>query len=404
LPDEPKRRSGRDARLAARAARPAVNPCPPGQIGGSYKPLTEPEMEQIVEAALVLLNDLGMGEVPERLSRDLAAAGAVVSGLDGRVRLPPSMVRSAMKSAAKQFVLHGRDPTRSITVGGSHGHFGTGGAAVQTLDLDKGLYRASTLADLHDYARLQDRLANVSWFTRCCVATSFTIAEHVAPIVEMLGVVAGGSLAAFGGRDEGSVQQPQVVGLATNAGFALSKYKLRGQLLIFTIFVGGNFVPFQILMVPVLRLTQDIGIYNTKWALILFHFAFQTGLCVFFMRNFIARLPSELIEAARVEGANEWQIFWRIVLPLVRPVLAALSVLIFTSFWNDFFWSLVPTPASPDGVLALADLNNIIKGRFYNAWNVMAAGSLLVALPPVAMFFFLQKQFIAGLTLGANKR
>ncbi|KMW58028.1 Binding-protein-dependent transport systems inner membrane component precursor [Candidatus Rhodobacter oscarellae] len=191
--------------------------------------------------------------------------------------------------------------------------------------------------------------------------------------------------------------------LATMAGYGLSKYRFRGQILIFAIFVGGNFVPFQILMVPVLRLTQDLGIYNTRWALILFHGAFQTGFCVFFMRNFIAQLPSELIEAARVEGANEWQIFRRIVLPLVVPAMSALAVLIFTFVWNDFFWSLVLTPASPEGMLAPAGLNNIIKGRFYNAWNVLAAGSLLVALPPVLMFFVLQKQFIAGLTLGANK-
>jgi len=193
------------------------------------------------------------------------------------------------------------------------------------------------------------------------------------------------------------------VGLATMAGYALTKFRFPGQILIFAIFVGGNFVPFQILMVPVLRLTQDLGVYNTKWALILFHGAFQTGFCVFFMRNFIAQLPSELIEAARVEGAKEWQIFVRIVLPLVRPAMAALAVLIFTFVWNDFFWSLVLTPASPDGMLAPAGLNNIIKGRFYNRWNVMAAGSILVALPPVLMFFVLQKQFIAGLTLGANK-
>ena len=193
------------------------------------------------------------------------------------------------------------------------------------------------------------------------------------------------------------------IGLATMAGFALSKYNFPGQILIFAVFVGGNFVPFQILMVPVLRLMQDLGIYNTRWALILFHGAFQTGFCVFFMRNFIAQLPSELIEAARVEGANEWQIFRRIVVPLVRPAMAALAVLIFTFVWNDFFWSLVLTPASPEGMLAPTGLNNIIKGRFYNAWNVLAAGSLLVALPPVLMFFLLQKQFISGLTLGASK-
>jgi multiple sugar transport system permease protein len=85
------------------------------------------------------------------------------------------------------------------------------------------------------------------------------------------------------------------VGLAVLAGYGLSKYSFRGQVLIFAIFVGGNFVPFQILMVPVLRLTQDLGIYNTRWALILFHGAFQTGFCVFFMRNFIAQLPGDAL-------------------------------------------------------------------------------------------------------------
>ena len=193
------------------------------------------------------------------------------------------------------------------------------------------------------------------------------------------------------------------ISLATMAGYALSKFRFPGQMWVFALFVGGNFVPFQILMVPVLRLTQDLGIYNTRWGLILFHGAFQTGFCVFFMRNFIAQLPSELIEAAGAEGANEWKIFYRIVLPLVRPAMAALAVLIFTFVWNDFFWSLVLTPASPEGMLAPTGLNNIIKGRFYNAWNVLGAGSLIVALPPVLMFFLLQKQFVAGLTLCANK-
>ncbi|RMJ20425.1 hypothetical protein PHISP_08705, partial [Aspergillus sp. HF37] len=92
-------------------------------------------------------------------------------------------------------------------------------------------------------------------------------------------------------------------------------------------FVAGNFVPFQILMVPVRDLTVDMGLYNTITGLALFHIAFQTGFCTLFMRNFIKALPRELIEAARVEGVTEWQIFWHIVLPLVRPAIAALSVL-----------------------------------------------------------------------------
>ncbi|RMH39920.1 MAG: trimethylamine methyltransferase [Alphaproteobacteria bacterium] len=211
------RRTGRKDRRARRAAGPEVNPCPPGQRGGAYRPLTPRDLERIFETALRLLETLGMGEVPARLHADLAKAGAV-EGERGRLRFPRKMVERAIANAARTFVLHGRDERRSIEVGGDRVHFGTGGAAVLTLDIDSGLYRPSTLADLHDFTRLQDALTNISWFTRPCVATdvadsfdldlntayalcwhttkptatSFTRAEHVAPIVEMLDIVAGG--------------------------------------------------------------------------------------------------------------------------------------------------------------------------------------------------------------------
>ena len=197
------------------------------------------------------------------------------------------------------------------------------------------------------------------------------------------------------------------VGVATLAGYILAKHKFRGRLLIFTLFVAGNFVPFQVLTIPVLRLMQDISVagsspYGTPLALILFHAAFQTGFCVFFMRNFIAALPTELIEAARMEGANEFQIYFRVVVPLIRPALAALGLLIFTFVWNDFYWSLVLNTASANK-LAPAMLTNLAIGQWRTSWNVMAAGSIIVALPPLLFFFFLQRQFVAGLTLGANK-
>lgn len=211
------KRSGRAARMAKRAAKPVFDPCPPGQIGGQYTPLSPHDLQAIFDTALDLLAQLGMGEVPERLRRDLCAAGAIPRE-DDRLVFPHALVRAAIDGAAKTFVLHGRDPKRSITVGGKHVHFGTGGAAVQTLDLDTRVYRPSTLQDLHDLTRLQDTLANVSWYTRCCVATdvpdtfdldvntayallknttkpvatSFTVAETVAPIVKMLDIAAGG--------------------------------------------------------------------------------------------------------------------------------------------------------------------------------------------------------------------
>ncbi|MCU0910905.1 MAG: carbohydrate ABC transporter permease [Rhodobacteraceae bacterium] len=200
------------------------------------------------------------------------------------------------------------------------------------------------------------------------------------------------------------VTVPTVLGavaLSCLTGFALGVYRFRSNLLIFFMFVAGNFVPFQILMVPVRDMSVQLGLYNSYQGLILFHIAFQTGFCTLFMRNFIRALPRELIEAARVEGVAEWRIFWFIVLPLMRPAIAALSVLIFTFIWNDYFWATVlTTSAATQTVTAgLYSLN----GQWIAQWHLVSAGSILAALPPVIMFFAMQKHFIAGLTLGAVK-
>ena len=191
------------------------------------------------------------------------------------------------------------------------------------------------------------------------------------------------------------------VALSAMAGFALGIYRFKANIWLFFMFVAGNFVPFQILMVPVRDLTLEMGLYNTKTGLVLFHIAFQTGFCTLFMRNFIRALPFELIEAARVEGISEIQIFWHVVLPLMKPALAALSVLIFTFIWNDYFWAVVLTqgPESQPVTAGITAFNS----EFRAMYHLMSAGSLVAALPPVAMFFLMQKHFIAGLTLGAVK-
>ena len=191
------------------------------------------------------------------------------------------------------------------------------------------------------------------------------------------------------------------VTLACLAGYALAIYRFRAAMPLFFIFVAGNFVPFQILMVPVRDFAVQTGLYDTVTGLVLFHSAFQTGFCTLFMRNFIKALPYDLVESARIEGAGEFKIFWYIVLPLVRPAVAALSVLTFTFVWNDFFWATVLTQGEASkpitaGVRAL-------NGQFVSQWHLISAASLLAAIPPVAMFFLMQKHFIAGLTLGAVK-
>ncbi|MGR3484371.1 MAG: carbohydrate ABC transporter permease [Paracoccaceae bacterium] len=197
---------------------------------------------------------------------------------------------------------------------------------------------------------------------------------------------------------------PTVIGavaLSCMTGFALGVYRFKGNLWIFFMFVAGNFVPFQVLMVPVRELTVDAGLYNTKTGLVLFHIAFQTGFCTLFMRNFIRALPYQLIEAARVEGIAEWRIFWFVVLPLMKPAIAALSVLIFTFIWNDYFWAVVLTQG-PESQPVTAGITSF-NAQYRAAYHLMSAGSIVAALPPVAMFFLMQRHFIAGLTLGAVK-
>ena len=217
-PRRVRRGGGRSARVAARtAAEPEVNPAPPGQRGGQYAPLSEAGIRAIYDTALRLLAEIGMGRAPDILVEAAVAQGAQVNAL-GRLAFSHTMVEDIIAGACRSFVFYGRDPRHDFEIGGDRVFFGTGGAAVQTLDLETGRYRPSTLADLHDFARLADRLPNISWFTRCCVATdvqdpfeldvntayallrgtkkpagtSFSVGAHVAPIVDMFDLALGG--------------------------------------------------------------------------------------------------------------------------------------------------------------------------------------------------------------------
>ena len=191
------------------------------------------------------------------------------------------------------------------------------------------------------------------------------------------------------------------VSLACLAGYALAIYRFRWSLPLFFIFVAGNFIPFQILMIPVRDMSVSTGLYNTISGQVLFHAAFQTGFCTFFMRNFIKALPSELFEAARIDGTSEFNIFLKIVVPLTRPAIAALSVLIFTFIWNDFFWATVLIQGQ-HAMPITAGLKSL-NGQWVTVYHLLSAGSIIAALPPVVMFFLMQKHFISGLTLGASK-
>ena len=192
---------------------------------------------------------------------------------------------------------------------------------------------------------------------------------------------------------------PAVIGtvaIASMAGFALAKHEFRGNRLLLMAFVAGNLVPFQVLMIPVRDLIIAVGLYDTRGALILFHVAFQTGFCTLFMRNFIRELPDAVLDAARIEGAGELAVFWLVVLPLVRPAMAAVSVLVFTFVWNDYFWSLVLVQS--DAVRPVTAGLQSLRGMWQTSWELVSAASIVAALPPVILFFMMQRQLVEGLT------
>lgn len=197
---------------------------------------------------------------------------------------------------------------------------------------------------------------------------------------------------------------PSLIGtlaLSSLVGFALAKYDFKGNMFIYLMFVGGMLIPFQILLIPVFQLSNFLGIYNSYWGLIMIHTVFQMGFCSFFLRNYMITIPDELSEAARIDGASEFKIFYKIYLPLSLPALAALGTLEFTWIFNDYIWALVLL--RDDKFKPVTAGLATLKGNFITSWSVLVAGAILATIPTVIVFVFLQKYFIRGLTMGSGK-
>jgi multiple sugar transport system permease protein len=199
--------------------------------------------------------------------------------------------------------------------------------------------------------------------------------------------------------------------LASFVGFAVTKLRLPFGVPLLVLFTAGNLLPQQAIVIPLYEafkriplpsfMSDSLTLYDSYWAVMLIHIAFQTGFCVFVLSNYMRTIPYEITEAAIVDGAGVWKQYWKVTLPLCRPALAALATLEFTWIYNDFLWALV-LMSTGDKLPITSALNNL-QGQFFTDYNLLAAGSVLVALPTVVVFFALQKHFIAGLTLGANK-
>ncbi|MGW3660749.1 carbohydrate ABC transporter permease [Streptomyces sp. NPDC005151] len=199
--------------------------------------------------------------------------------------------------------------------------------------------------------------------------------------------------------------------LASFVAFALARLKMRGGIVLLMLFTAGNLLPQQVIVTPLYVvfnriplpywMSDSMTMYDSYWAVVVVQIGFQIGFCVFVLANFMRTLPQEILEAAVVDGAGVWTQYWRITLPLCRPALAALGTLQFTWMYNDFLWALVFV-SDGDKLPITSALNNL-RGQFFTDYNLLAAGSVIVALPTLVVFLLLQRHFIAGLTLGSSK-
>ncbi|MGW5657959.1 carbohydrate ABC transporter permease [Streptomyces humi] len=198
--------------------------------------------------------------------------------------------------------------------------------------------------------------------------------------------------------------------LSSMVAFYVSRFDFRVNLALLLVFTAGNLLPQQVIITPLYRMylltnlpgiTASGKLYDSALGLVLIHVAFQSGFCAFVLANYMRSLPHELTEAALVDGASVWRLYWQITLPLCKPAMAALATLLSIWIYNDFFWALVLISTGENMPITSA-LNNL-SGQYFTDPNLVAAGSLLTAIPTLIVYFVLQKQFVSGLTLGSAK-
>ena len=199
--------------------------------------------------------------------------------------------------------------------------------------------------------------------------------------------------------------------LASMVAFVIVRADIKINVALLLLFTAGNLLPQQVIITPLYRLYLLIPLpsfisssgllYDSIAGLIVINVAFQTGFCVFVLSNYMRTIPADMYEAAQVDGASMWSRYWRLTLPLCRPALAALATLLTTWIYNDFFWAitLMVTGSKRPITSALANL----QGQFVSNQNLIAAAAVMAAIPTLVVYILLQKQFIAGLTLGATK-
>jgi raffinose/stachyose/melibiose transport system permease protein len=185
------------------------------------------------------------------------------------------------------------------------------------------------------------------------------------------------------------------------AAYVLGRYKFRGSTFLAIFFLSGLLLPFRLAILPLFLLLQDLGLVDSRLGLILVYAATGVPFSVFILSAYFRQLPEDLSEAARIDGAGEYTIFGRVMLPLVRPALATVAVFQFVPLWNDFFFPLVLLRSSEKWTLPVGMTR--FFGEFSTDWSTLFAGIIITTLPLILVFLIATKQIIAGLTAGIGK-
>jgi multiple sugar transport system permease protein len=202
-----------------------------------------------------------------------------------------------------------------------------------------------------------------------------------------------------------------VLALASGVAFVLTRVNVRFNIALLILFTAGNLLPQQVIITPLFRIYLKIPLphvlassglmYNSIFGLVVINVAFQLGFCVFVLSNYMKSIPGEMYEAALVDGAGLWTRFWRLTIPLCRPALAALATLLTTWIYNDFFWAITLMSSGDKRPVTSALAN--LQGQFVSNQNLIAAAAMIAAIPTLVVYLCLQRQFIAGLSLGSSK-
>ena len=192
-----------------------------------------------------------------------------------------------------------------------------------------------------------------------------------------------------------------VVSLLINsmAGYAFAKLRFRGRDRTFRFLTLGLVIPVQVSMLPLFLLMRELGLINTYWGVIIPGMASIFG--IFLIRQYALSIPDDLIDAARIDGAGEFRIYWSVILPVVRPILATLAIWTFLSTWNDFMWPLIVL--SDDSMFTLPVALANLSGERVQDTELMMAGAVLTTLPVMLVFVFLQRYYVEGITMGSVK-